>query len=162
MEKRPAEGWPSKGEIRFNNYQVRYRPELDLVLKGITCDIKSTEKVGEVEERPDLVISFCDQRKVRHQGGLQLGSLCRVNTESPLGGRLGWTHHAAEGKGFPHERVRSNQGPSSLGVSTWEQQCRVCMACFSWALLKSVWERMLSLGWGGICLTTNGQLTPHF
>ncbi|XP_049620339.1 ATP-binding cassette sub-family C member 2 [Suncus etruscus] len=48
MEKRPAEGWPSKGEIRFNNYQVRYRPELDLVLKGITCDIKSTEKIGVV------------------------------------------------------------------------------------------------------------------
>lgn len=48
MEKRPAKGWPSKGEIRFNNYQVRYRPELDLVLKGITCDIKSTEKIGVV------------------------------------------------------------------------------------------------------------------
>ncbi|XP_037352386.1 ATP-binding cassette sub-family C member 2 [Talpa occidentalis] len=47
-DKKPPEGWPSKGEIRFNNYQVRYRPELDLVLRGITCDIKSTEKVGVV------------------------------------------------------------------------------------------------------------------
>ncbi|XP_004616472.1 ATP-binding cassette sub-family C member 2 [Sorex araneus] len=47
-EKRPPGGWPSKGEIRFSNYQVRYRPELDLVLKGITCDIKSTEKIGVV------------------------------------------------------------------------------------------------------------------
>ncbi|KAJ8789389.1 hypothetical protein J1605_021916 [Eschrichtius robustus] len=47
-DKRPPEGWPSKGEIRFSNYQVRYRPELDLVLKGITCDIKSTEKIGVV------------------------------------------------------------------------------------------------------------------
>ncbi|XP_077634923.1 ATP-binding cassette sub-family C member 2 isoform X2 [Crocuta crocuta] len=47
-DKRPPPGWPSKGEIRFNNYQVRYRPELDLVLNGITCDIRSTEKIGVV------------------------------------------------------------------------------------------------------------------
>ncbi|XP_024411181.2 ATP-binding cassette sub-family C member 2 [Desmodus rotundus] len=47
-DKRPPAGWPSKGEIQFHNYQVRYRPELDLVLKGITCDIKSQEKIGVV------------------------------------------------------------------------------------------------------------------
>uniref|UniRef100_A0A8D2JJF9 ATP binding cassette subfamily C member 2 n=1 Tax=Sciurus vulgaris TaxID=55149 RepID=A0A8D2JJF9_SCIVU len=47
-DKRPPADWPSRGEIQFSNYQVRYRPELDLVLKGITCDIKSTEKVGVV------------------------------------------------------------------------------------------------------------------
>uniref|UniRef100_A0A8D2NVG1 Canalicular multispecific organic anion transporter 1 n=1 Tax=Zosterops lateralis melanops TaxID=1220523 RepID=A0A8D2NVG1_ZOSLA len=43
---RPPRGWPSKGEIQFVDYKVRYRPELDLVLHGITCDIGSTEKVG--------------------------------------------------------------------------------------------------------------------
>ncbi|XP_006880098.1 PREDICTED: canalicular multispecific organic anion transporter 1 [Elephantulus edwardii] len=47
-DKRPPAGWPSKGEIQFHNYEVRYRPELDLVLKGITCDIKSMEKIGVV------------------------------------------------------------------------------------------------------------------
>lgn len=47
MDKKPPADWPRKGEIQFNNYQVRYRPELDLVLKGITCNIKSTEKVGD-------------------------------------------------------------------------------------------------------------------
>lgn len=51
-DKRPPAGWPSKGEIQFSNYQVRYRPELDLVLKGITCDIRSTEKVGGAAEGP--------------------------------------------------------------------------------------------------------------
>uniref|UniRef100_A0A8C6ZBL4 ATP binding cassette subfamily C member 2 n=1 Tax=Nothoprocta perdicaria TaxID=30464 RepID=A0A8C6ZBL4_NOTPE len=47
-EKRPPRGWPSKGEIQFIDYKVRYRPELELVLQGITCDIRSTEKVGVV------------------------------------------------------------------------------------------------------------------
>ncbi|XP_004459255.1 ATP-binding cassette sub-family C member 2 isoform X1 [Dasypus novemcinctus] len=47
-DKRPPADWPNKGEIQFSNYQVRYRPELDLVLKGITCDIRSSEKVGVV------------------------------------------------------------------------------------------------------------------
>ncbi|XP_009877002.1 PREDICTED: canalicular multispecific organic anion transporter 1 [Apaloderma vittatum] len=47
-EKRPPHGWPSKGEIQFVDYQVRYRPELELVLQGITCNIESTEKVGVV------------------------------------------------------------------------------------------------------------------
>lgn len=44
-EKRPPHGWPSKGEIQFIDYEVRYRPELELVLQGITCNIESTEKV---------------------------------------------------------------------------------------------------------------------
>ncbi|XP_074964157.1 ATP-binding cassette sub-family C member 2 isoform X2 [Phalacrocorax aristotelis] len=47
-EKRPPRGWPSKGEIQFVDLQVRYRPELELVLQGITCNIGSTEKVGVV------------------------------------------------------------------------------------------------------------------
>ncbi|KAM6105939.1 LOW QUALITY PROTEIN: ATP-binding cassette sub-family C member 2 [Pterocles gutturalis] len=45
-ERRPPRGWPSKGEIQFVDYKVRYRPELELVLQGITCNIGSTEKVG--------------------------------------------------------------------------------------------------------------------
>ncbi|KAL7855415.1 hypothetical protein AOLI_G00190190 [Acnodon oligacanthus] len=45
-ENRPADGWPSEGRVRFEDYKVRYRPELELVLHGITCDIRSNEKVG--------------------------------------------------------------------------------------------------------------------
>ncbi|XP_062927402.1 canalicular multispecific organic anion transporter 1 isoform X1 [Mobula hypostoma] len=46
LENRPEKGWPSKGEIRFVDYEVRYRPELDLVLQGFSCDIRTNEKVG--------------------------------------------------------------------------------------------------------------------
>ncbi|XP_047482074.1 ATP-binding cassette sub-family C member 3-like [Penaeus chinensis] len=38
--------WPDEGCVSFRNYQTRYRPGLDLVLKGITCSFKPGEKVG--------------------------------------------------------------------------------------------------------------------
>lgn len=43
---RPPEYWPAEGRVQFNNFQLRYRPELDLVLKGITVNIQSGEKIG--------------------------------------------------------------------------------------------------------------------
>ncbi|XP_017570742.1 canalicular multispecific organic anion transporter 1 [Pygocentrus nattereri] len=45
-DKRPPDDWPSEGKVHFEDYKVRYRPELELVLHGITCDIESTEKIG--------------------------------------------------------------------------------------------------------------------
>ncbi|KAA8641843.1 hypothetical protein EYZ11_011255 [Aspergillus tanneri] len=45
---RPAIGWPAQGAVSFNNYSTRYRPGLDLVLKDISLDIKSHEKIGVV------------------------------------------------------------------------------------------------------------------
>ncbi|XP_041645026.1 canalicular multispecific organic anion transporter 1 [Cheilinus undulatus] len=43
---RPPEKWPKDGRVRFENFKVRYRPGLDLVLHGISCDIESSEKIG--------------------------------------------------------------------------------------------------------------------
>ncbi|KAJ8321374.1 hypothetical protein KUTeg_001056 [Tegillarca granosa] len=43
---RPDKTWPNKGNISIQNYKTRYRQDLNLVLKGITCDIKGGEKVG--------------------------------------------------------------------------------------------------------------------
>ncbi|EGV60205.1 hypothetical protein CANTEDRAFT_111013 [Yamadazyma tenuis ATCC 10573] len=45
-EKKPGANWPQSGQIEFNNYSTRYRPDLDLVLKNINLSIKSHEKVG--------------------------------------------------------------------------------------------------------------------
>jgi ABC-type multidrug transport system fused ATPase/permease subunit len=45
-DRRVPLGWPTKGEICFNSYSVRYREGLINVLKDITCSIRSCEKVG--------------------------------------------------------------------------------------------------------------------
>ena len=41
----PPKEWPTNGHIVFDDYQVRYREGLDLVLKGISCEVKGGEKV---------------------------------------------------------------------------------------------------------------------
>ncbi|KAG4077224.1 hypothetical protein HA402_005279 [Bradysia odoriphaga] len=38
--------WPKTGVVKFENFQVRYREGLDLVLKGINFSVKSQEKIG--------------------------------------------------------------------------------------------------------------------
>ena len=43
---RPEEGWPHKGELEVEGLEVRYRPELPLVLKGVTFSVHAGEKVG--------------------------------------------------------------------------------------------------------------------
>lgn len=40
--------WPSKGEIKFIDYKVKYRPNLDLVLRGLTVTFQGGHKIGVV------------------------------------------------------------------------------------------------------------------
>ena len=37
-----------RGGLSFTKLRLRYRPELELALKGVTCDVKPREKVGVV------------------------------------------------------------------------------------------------------------------
>ncbi|KAH7620070.1 putative ABC transporter C family member 10 [Nannochloris sp. 'desiccata'] len=46
--RRPLPDWPSRGAISVQSLVVRYRPELDPVLKGITFQVKPKEKIGVV------------------------------------------------------------------------------------------------------------------
>ena len=42
----PPRDWPVYGVVKFDNYQTRYREGLDLVLKGVECQVQSGEKIG--------------------------------------------------------------------------------------------------------------------
>nr|XP_012645243.2 canalicular multispecific organic anion transporter 2 isoform X2 [Microcebus murinus] len=44
--RRPPEGWPQRGDVQFQNYSVRYRPGLDLVLRNLSLHVRGGEKVG--------------------------------------------------------------------------------------------------------------------
>jgi ABC-type multidrug transport system fused ATPase/permease subunit len=38
--------WPSSGDLTYDDVHLRYRPDCDLVLKGVSFNIKGGEKVG--------------------------------------------------------------------------------------------------------------------
>ncbi|XP_067934559.1 ATP-binding cassette sub-family C member 2-like [Watersipora subatra] len=42
----PPSEWPTSGSVKFINYATRYRPELDLVINGLSIEVKPREKVG--------------------------------------------------------------------------------------------------------------------
>ncbi|KAF9663031.1 hypothetical protein SADUNF_Sadunf18G0115900 [Salix dunnii] len=46
--KRPRPEWPEIGRVEFRILQVRYNPDLPLVLKGITCTFPGEKKIGVV------------------------------------------------------------------------------------------------------------------
>jgi len=42
----PPSDWPRQGHVVFKDVQMRYRPDLPLVLKGLTFKAQPGEKVG--------------------------------------------------------------------------------------------------------------------
>jgi ABC-type bacteriocin/lantibiotic exporter with double-glycine peptidase domain len=45
-EKKPAAPWPSVGKVEIKNAVLKYRPELPLVLKGLSMTVDGGEKIG--------------------------------------------------------------------------------------------------------------------
>lgn len=45
-QQRIKSGWPTKGAVQFENVDLRYREELNLVLKGVSFEILGGEKIG--------------------------------------------------------------------------------------------------------------------
>ena len=46
--KNSLENWPSEGKIEFRNISIKYRPDLDIVLKNLNIIINPKEKIGVV------------------------------------------------------------------------------------------------------------------
>jgi ABC-type bacteriocin/lantibiotic exporter with double-glycine peptidase domain len=45
-ERKPAAPWPSEGKLEIKDAFLKYRPELPLVLKGLSMTVKGGEKIG--------------------------------------------------------------------------------------------------------------------
>ncbi|KAF9948426.1 hypothetical protein BGZ72_009661 [Mortierella alpina] len=43
---RPPQNWPAEGRVEFVDYETRYRPGLELVLREVNCSIRPHEKIG--------------------------------------------------------------------------------------------------------------------
>lgn len=48
QERYTEKAWPAKGEIKFENVELKYRPTTELVLRKLTLGIKGGEKIGVV------------------------------------------------------------------------------------------------------------------
>lgn len=53
----PDATWPSKGDITFEKVQLKYRPELPPVLKGLSFHISPGEKVRGLANCPQIINS---------------------------------------------------------------------------------------------------------
>ena len=47
-DKKPAQGWPTEGNIEFDKFSMRYRPELELCLREVSLKIDGGQRVGVV------------------------------------------------------------------------------------------------------------------
>jgi ABC-type multidrug transport system fused ATPase/permease subunit len=45
-ERKPPAPWPSEGGLEIKDAVLKYRPELPLVLKGLSMTVKGGEKIG--------------------------------------------------------------------------------------------------------------------
>lgn len=59
-DKKPPPEWPTKGNVEFHDYSVRYREGLDLVLKQLSLSVKGGEKVGCRPAGGDLAPNISD------------------------------------------------------------------------------------------------------
>ena len=45
-DQKPPSPWPGNGKLEINEAVLKYRPELPLVLKGLSMSVEGGEKVG--------------------------------------------------------------------------------------------------------------------
>jgi hypothetical protein len=63
---RPPESWPDQGVIEFERFDLRYRENLDLALRGIECEIKPGEKVNTYSNKKCVSRLFLLERPIEY------------------------------------------------------------------------------------------------
>lgn len=63
-DNRPPPGWPSEGVITAKNLFVKYREDLDPVLKGINFSTRPHEKIGIVGRTGTQSVILCRSKRV--------------------------------------------------------------------------------------------------
>jgi len=58
-ERKPAVSWPSDGKLEIKDAVLKYRPELPLVLKGLSMTVKGGEKIGIVGRYVAFIFASC-------------------------------------------------------------------------------------------------------
>eukprot|EP00884_Botryococcus_braunii_P000224 jgi/Botrbrau1/10201/Bobra.116_1s0017.1 len=93
-DNRPPEDWPPRGELSFSDVWMRYRPDLDPVLKGVSFKVEPREKIG-------IVGRTGQRQKQPHRGPLPHGGAL------PRPDCVGWNRSAVlgpSGRARPHCR----------------------------------------------------------
>lgn len=78
---RPSAAWPTEGRLEINNLHIRYAPDLETVLRGLTFETKAKEKIGVVGRYEKEKRMHCDKNLVRL-------TLLSLTTELVLASRL--------------------------------------------------------------------------
>lgn len=59
LEAEPAALWHSKGKMEIKDAILKYRPELPLVLKGLSMSVQGGEKIGIVGRYVTFLCTSC-------------------------------------------------------------------------------------------------------
>lgn len=71
----PNSKWATKGKLVFNNYELKYRPDTELVLRNLTFEVNPGEKIGIVGRtgagKSTICLALCRIVEA-HQGRIEI------------------------------------------------------------------------------------------
>ena len=99
--------WPQHGQVTFDDYQVRYREGLDLVLKGITCEINGGEKVLRLKSQWEI------RFEKEYSFYLMKGWNCGSDGSRKVVADTGPLPHHRSGRRIHHHRRNKHRRPGT-------------------------------------------------
>lgn len=94
-----AKEWPTDGEVVFKESQLRYRPELPVVLKGLNITIPGGSKVG--------VVGRTGAGEYKAKTNMKRQPQCTLSSISPVEVAFGEKHRKVDPHGIVDENCRA-------------------------------------------------------